>query len=143
MRIPENNQFAAFCAVIGGSAYAITSIVILLDSLGLIELTLGMVDPITGLLLAIVAMILISAVNPLLENNNDGYAFIVVGGILAGLLFVLQVSNLGTNALGWLLQLEDWVEWNLFDDITPQLWLFPIVLPILGLPWIQMYREKG
>jgi hypothetical protein len=92
-------------------------------------------------------MVLVGAFTHLIRNKHDGYAFLVVGAILAGLLFVLQFIILGTNALGWLLQFEDWLNWNVVDDLTPQLWLFPIVLPILGLPWIIDYgsslKKKG
>ena len=142
MRIPENNQLGAVSAITGAGLYGIAAVTTLLASIGMIEILLGVVDPITALLLMIVTLVLATAVKPFLNHNRDGYAFIVVGGILAGLLFILQVSNLGTNALGWLLQLEDWAEWSLLDDVTPQLWLFPIVLPILGLPWIQQYRKQ-
>jgi hypothetical protein len=142
MRIPENNKLASVCAAIGASMYGVAAIVTLLVSIRLIEVPLGLVDPINALLLTIVALVLVTAVKPLMENNRDGYAFIVVGGILAGLLFILQISNLGTSALGWMLQLEDWIEWRLLDDVTPQLWLFPIVLPILGLPWIHQHRKE-
>jgi len=58
-----------------------------------------------------------------------------IGGIM---LFVLQLIILGTNALGWWLQLEDWSGWVLHGDLTPALLLF---LPTL-LVAIPMHREK-
>jgi hypothetical protein len=123
------------------------AIATLIASLNFIQIPLGVVDPINALLLAIVAMVFAEAVKHLIENKRDGYAFLVVGIILAGLLFALQFIILSTNVLGWLLQLDDWHSWNIFDDLTPQLWLFPLTLPILGFPWIVDYgnglKKKG
>ncbi|MEE9540783.1 MAG: hypothetical protein V3V85_04725, partial [Candidatus Thorarchaeota archaeon] len=78
-------------------------------------------------------------VRPLLGENQEGYAYPAVGAILGGILFVLQLIILGTNALGWWLQLEDWSEWILLSDLTPALLLF---IPVL-LVSIPMHREKG
>jgi hypothetical protein len=147
LRIPSNNQLAAVCSVVGAVMYCVASIATLIVSVNLIQLPIGVADPLNALLLAIIAMVLAVAVKHLLENKRDGYAFLVVGTILAGLLFALQFIILSTNVLGWLLQLDDWLAWNIFDDLIPQLWLFPLMLPILGLPWIVDYgnglKKKG
>jgi Kef-type K+ transport system membrane component KefB len=147
LKIPSNNLLAAVCAGIGVSLYSIVSVATLMVSLNLIHIPIGRASPLNALLLAIIAIVLFGAFTNLLRNKRDGYAFLVVGVILAGLLFALQFIILGTNALGWMLQLEDWLAWKVVDDLTPQLWLFPIVLPILGLPWLFDYgsnlKNKG
>ena len=147
MNIPSNSNLAATCAAVGVSFYSIASIATLLASINLIEFPISAADPLDALLLAIIALVFVEAVKHLVEAKRDGYAFLVVGTILAGLLFVLQFIVLSTNALGWIFQLEDWLAWNFVDDLKPQLWLFPLLLPILGFPWIMDYigdmKKKG
>ena len=41
------------------------------------------------------------------------------------------------------LQFEDWLLWNVLNDITPSLWLFIILMTSTGLLWVVGYlREK-
>ena len=95
-------------------------------------------DPIGGIMLVVVALVYISGVRPLLGEDREGYAYLAVGAILGGILFVLQLIILGTNALGWWLQLEDWSEWILLSDLTPALLLF---IPVLLIS-VPMHRKK-
>ncbi|MBD3406895.1 MAG: hypothetical protein GF411_12330 [Candidatus Lokiarchaeota archaeon] len=88
-------------------------------------------DPIQGLLLVIVGFVFIGGIKPLQKKSMEGYAFVIVGGILATLLFLLQMIVIGTNLLGWYLQLEDWINWSLANDISPAIWLFPLTVLLL------------
>ena len=142
MKLPSNYNLAAICAGIGASLYSIGSIATLLASLNLPVIPIQAANPLDAFLLIIIAAVFVEAVKHLLEGRRDGYAFLVVGIILAGLLFVLQFVILSTNAIGWLLQLDDWLAWNFVDDLKPQLWLFPLMLPILGFPWIVDYGNN-
>jgi hypothetical protein len=75
-------------------------------------------------------------VRPLSKNNQEGYAFITVGYILAALLFGLQVLVILTNGLGWFLRFEDWLAWNILSDITPSFWMFIVLMTGTGSLWV-------
>jgi hypothetical protein len=129
---------AAIFAALAGASYSILGVLQILVGIGMLNPNALISDPIGGIMLVVVALVYISGVRPLLGENREGYAYLAVGAILGGILFVLQLIILGTNALGWWLQLEDWSEWILLGDLTPALLLFIPVLPIT----ISMHREK-
>jgi hypothetical protein len=90
-----------------------------------------------------VASVFLTGYKPLSQNNQEGYAFIAVGYILAAVMFALQVLVILTNALGWILQFEDWLAWNILNDITPSFWMFLILMTSTGSLWvIGNMREK-
>ena len=136
--ISSGFKTAAIFAAIAGAGYGILGVLQILVGIGLVNPNSLISDPIGGIMLVVVALVFISGVRPLLGENQEGYAYLAVGAILGGILFVLQLIILGTNALGWWLQLEDWSEWILFSDLTPTLLLF---IPVL-LVSIPMLREK-
>ncbi|TXT55254.1 MAG: conserved membrane protein of unknown function [Candidatus Thorarchaeota archaeon] len=88
-------------------------------------------DPIQALLLLVVGAVYLTGINHMRIKLEEGYAFVLVGSILAGLIFILQIIVIGTNALGWFLQLEDWSGWTIWQDITPSIWLFPFAMVLL------------
>jgi len=130
---------AAIFAALGGAGYGILGVLQILVGIGLINPDALVNDPIGGIMLVVVALVFISGVRPLLGERQEGYAYLAVGAILGGILFVLQLIILGTNALGWWLQLEDWSEWILLSDLTPALLLF---IPVLMVS-ISMHRERS
>ena len=117
-------------------SYGIVGVVQLVVSLGLIAPIVGFNDFIGGLLLLIVAAVFLTGVRPLSNNEQEGYAFIAVGYILAAILFALQILVIITNLLGWALHFEDWLSWSIFNDITPSLWMFIILMTSTGVLWI-------
>ena len=136
--ISSDFKTAAILAAIAGAGYGILGVLQILVGIGLINPNSLNSDPIGGIMLVVVALVFISGVHPLLGENQEGYAYLAVGAILGGILFVLQLIILGTNALGWWLRLEDWSEWILIGDLTPALLLF---IPVLLIS-IPMHREK-
>lgn len=129
---------AATFAALGGAGYGILGVLQILVGIDMVNPSSLINDPIGGIMLVVVALVFISGVRPLLEEDQEGYAYLTVGAILGGILFVLQLIILGTNTLGWLLQLEDWSEWILLSDLTPALLLFGPVLLVM----IQMHRDR-
>ena len=111
-------------------------VVQILSSLHLIAPLVGFSDLIGGFLLIIVASVFLTGVQPLSKNNQEGYAFIAVGYILAALLFALQILVILTNGFGWFLRFEDWIAWNIWTDITPSLWMFIILMTSTGSLWV-------
>ena len=114
----------AISAALAGAAYGILGVLQILVGIGIVNPNSRINDPIGGIMLVVVALVYISGVRPLLGEDREGYAYLAVGSILGGILFVLQLVILGTNALGWWLQLEDWSEWIILSDLTPALLLF-------------------
>jgi len=129
---------AAVYAALAGASYGVFGVLQILMGIGIVNPNSLTSDPIGGIMLVVVALVYISGVRPLLGEDREGYAYLAVGAILGGILFVLQLIILGTNALGWWLQLEDWSEWILFSDLTPALLLF---IPVLLIS-VPMHREK-
>lgn len=129
---------AAVYTALAGASYGILGVLQILVGIDMVNPNSRISDPIGGIMLVVVALVYISGVRPLLGEDREGYAYLAVGAILGGILFVLQLIILGTNALGWWLQLEDWSEWILLGDLTPALLLF---IPTL-LVSILMHREK-
>jgi hypothetical protein len=141
--VPEDGTWPAILALLAGLAYAAVGILQVLVSFGFIPPIIGFTDILGGFLLIIIAAVFLTGVRPLSKDDQEGYAFIAVGYILAAILFALQVMVIITNALGWVLQFEDWLSWSIFNDITPSLWLFVILMTGTGVIWIvSNLREK-
>ncbi len=143
LNLPEEGRWPSIFTLIIGLGYLIVGSVQVLSSISIITPIIGFSDLIGGFLLIIVALVFLTGVRPLSVNNQEGYAFIAVGYILAAVMFALQVLVIFTNALGWLFQFEDWLTWNIITDITPSLWLFIILMTGTGSLWvIGNIREK-
>ncbi len=136
IRVPEDGTWPSILALVAGLAYAGVGTLQIFVALGLVQPITGFTDLIGGFLLIIVAAVFLTGVKPLSKDEQEGYAFIAVGYILAAILFALQIMVIITNALGWVLQFEDWLAWNLFNDITPTLWMFIILMTATGFLWI-------
>ncbi len=143
LNIPEEGRWTAFFTLVIGLGYLLVGSIQILSSIGIIAPIIGFSDLIGGFLLIIVALVFLTGIRPLSENNHEGFAFIVVGYILAAVLFALQVLVILTNAFGWVLQFENWIIWNISNDITPSLWMFIILMTGTGSLWvIGNMREK-
>lgn len=136
LNLPEDGKWPSVLTLIIGIAYLCVGFIQILSSLQLIPPIIGFSDLIGGFLLIIVASVFLTGVKPLYGNNQEGYAFIAVGYILAGLLFGLQILVILTNGLGWLLHFEDWLTWNIWNDITPSLWMFVVLMTAAGILWV-------
>ena len=116
-----------------GVLYFGAGIISLSIGIGLIQPIPGFGDLIGSIMIIIVGIVYLSGVKPLSKGDEGAYAFSIVATGLAVLLFILQIIIIGTNALGWGLGLEDWITWNIMDDITPSFWLFIIVMIVIGV----------
>jgi hypothetical protein len=109
-------------------AYGAAGLLQLLSGMGLVGIGYVGSDPIGGFMVVVVAVVFATAVRPLLASDREGIAFFVVGSVLASILFALQVLIIGTSFIGWALRFEDWISWNVLNDITPAIWLFPLAM---------------
>jgi hypothetical protein len=141
--IPEEGKWPALMALTIGIAYLTVGLLELGVGLGLLPPLPGFSDVLGGVLLVIVAAVFLTGVNPLKENEQEGYAYIVVGYILAAVLFGLQVLVIATNALGWLLRYQDWLSWTIVNDLTPSFWMFiGLAIATLGLMLTDNLRKR-
>ena len=141
--VPDDGTWPSILALVVGLAYAGVGTVQVLVAFGFIWPLIGFTDLVGGFLLIIVAAVFLTGVRPLSKDEQEGYAFIAVGYILAAVLFALQIMVIITNALGWVLQFENWLAWNVLNDITPSFWLFLVLMTSTGALWVLGHlREK-
>ena len=133
MKEQSNTRGPLVLTIILGLAYGVLGFIEMIVGVGLLQPVLGARDLISGFALFIISLVFFAGVKPLARDEEEGFAFIVVGVILAAVVFILQLVLMGTHLLGWILQLEEWVEWNIITDVTPSLWMFLIVVTILGI----------
>ena len=136
LNLPEDSRWPSVFTMVIGITYLGVGAIQIFSSLQIITPIIGFTDLIGGFLLIIVASVFLTGVKPLSENNQEGYAFIAVGYILAALLFSLQILVILTNGLGWFLHFEDWLTWNILGDFTPSLWMFIILMTGTGSLWV-------
>ncbi|TFG30222.1 hypothetical protein EU527_14780 [Candidatus Thorarchaeota archaeon] len=134
--VPEDGTWSSILTLVAGISYGVVGVIQVLVSLGILPVIIGFTDLVGGLLLIIVGAVFLTGVRPLSNNEQEGYAFIAVGYILAAILFALQVMVIITNAMGWVLGYEDWLGWNILNDITPSFWMFIILMTSTGALWI-------
>jgi hypothetical protein len=143
IKVPEDGTWPSILSLAAGLSYAGVGVLQLLVSVGLVGPIVGFTDIVGGFLLIIVAAVFLTGVRPLSKDEQEGYAFIAVGYILAAVLFVLQILVILTDGLGWLLGFQNWLDWNIFNDVTPSLWMFIILMTATGSLWvIGNLREK-
>ena len=141
--VPEDGTWPSILALVIGLAYSGAGFVQVFVALGFIGPIIGFTDLVGGFLLIIVAAVFLTGVRPLSKDEQEGYAFIAVGYILAAVLFALQIMVIITNLLGWFLRYENWLGWNVLNDINPSLWLFIILMTSTGALWVLGHmREK-
>jgi hypothetical protein len=126
-----------------GLTYLIGGLFWFLTSLGFPIAFPSSPDAMSALMLMIVSSLFLYGIKPLREGNREGFAFLVVGIILAGILFLLQLLIMGTNFLGWILGFEDWLDWTVVSDITPTIWLFLVAVVFFGIARSQEEPHEG
>jgi hypothetical protein len=136
INVPEKGKWPSILALVVGLSYGGVGTLQLLVSIGLVEPITGFTDLVSGFLLIIVAAVFLTGVRPLSKDEQEGYAFIAVGYILAAVLFALQIMVIATNSLGMLLGFQNWLGWNIYDDLTPSLWMFIILMTATGFLWV-------
>jgi len=115
-----------------GLLYLVVGIISLISGIGIIQSLPFFGDFINAFMIIIVGIVYLTGAKPLMKGDREAFAFAIVGSALAAVLFILQAIVIGTNFLGWILQLNDWIDWNPINDIVPSLWLFVIVLLTIG-----------
>jgi hypothetical protein len=141
--VPEDGSWPCRLSLVAGLSYAAVGLLQILVSVGLVAPIMGFTDVVGGFLLIIVAAVFLTGVRPLSKNEQEGYAFIAVGYILAAVLFGLQILVILTNGIGWLLRFQNWLNWDISNDISPSLWMFMVLMIGTGSVWvIGNLREK-
>ncbi len=115
-----------------GPLYILTGFIYILSGFGLFPVLPASNDVIGSFMLLIVGMVYIVGIQHLKAQRREGYAFILVATGLAAVLFALHSIVFGTNALGSFLGLEDWIHWTPLDSLSPGIWLFGVILLMIG-----------
>ncbi|MBS3794920.1 MAG: hypothetical protein KGY80_08485 [Candidatus Thorarchaeota archaeon] len=126
----QRNTFMLL-GLLSGVVYAFFGILTILTFFGVVSFALISADVLTGLMILIVGIVFIEGAKELRESVSDAIPFLMVGILLAGVIAGLQIAILFSNALGWLLALEDWTDWQVASDFTQAIWVFPAVVPLL------------
>ena len=99
------------------------------------------VDLFGGIMLLFIAAVYLAGIGQQWRGDREGLSFLVVGVLLSTVFFGLYVVIMGANGLGYLLQFEDWLEWTLLDDLRPEIWFFPLILPGAYMSMKKEWRE--
>jgi hypothetical protein len=98
-------------------------------------------DLIGGIILLFIAAVYLAGISQQRRGDREGLSFLVVGVLLSTVFFGLYVVIMGANGLGYLLRFEDWLEWIWLDDLRPEIWLFPLLLPGVYMAMKKEWRE--
>jgi len=134
-------KWPLYASISMGLLYMIVGIVYVLSGFGAIHSLPASEDIIGSLMLFIVSAVFLTGVKPLLKGQEDGYAFTLVATAIAAILFVLQLIVVGTNALGLIIGLEDWMDWTPLNSLSPAIWLFGIIL--IGVALLRVTGRLG
>lgn len=135
LNLPEDGKWPSILCLSVGMVYLAGGLAQIITALGFVPIVPGPADLLGGFLLIIVSSVFLTGIRPLRKNEEEGYAYIAVGYILAAILFALQILVIGTNALGWLLRFEDWIGWNIINDLNLSFWLFIGLIVSTGALW--------
>ncbi|MDF1541249.1 MAG: hypothetical protein P1Q69_20290 [Candidatus Thorarchaeota archaeon] len=124
-----------------GILYLIVAILYTLSGFGLILPLPASDDVIGSLMLFIVSVVYLAGIKPLMRGLKDGYAFTLVATVLAAILFVLHLIVFATDALGWILGLENWLNWAPLGSLSPAIWLFGMIL--VGIAILRLTDRMG
>ncbi len=140
----DKHYWAVFLNVfVNAILYLIIGGIQILNSIGNINSMFLGNNPLEGFILLLMALVFLYGTRCFLRGQEvDGYAFAVAGALLMYILFMLQAIVLSTHALGCALNLEDWAQWQITDDVTPSLWMFPLALPIIRFYRMQRPRNN-
>jgi hypothetical protein len=131
MRIMEQRTTFMLLGLISAVVYTVSGILTLLTYFGVVSVAPFSADVLSGIMILIVGIVFIEGAKELRESVSDAIPFLMVGILLAGVIAGLQIVILFSNALGWLLALEGWTDWQVASDFTQAIWIFPAVVPLL------------
>ncbi len=110
------------------SAYLSVSVISILIITGIIPDLPGFGTGLNSVMMIIVGIVFLFGSRHLIRGEREGVAYVVVGFVLAFILFLLQIIIILTNTLGHFLLFEEWSSWNIAQDIIPNIWLFLFLL---------------
>jgi len=133
-------KVAIYSLLVGG-VYMLAGLTEVLNGVGFLDVKVFPADIAEGVVLLVIAVLYMVGLIKLPQGEQESLPYTIVGSLLAATLFVLYLSIMGANGLGYLFQFEDWLDWRWLDDLRPGIWLFPLAVP--GILAIRRKREKG
>ncbi|TFG12331.1 hypothetical protein EU537_09765 [Candidatus Thorarchaeota archaeon] len=126
--LSKKPRLMAVISSAAGLLYVTAAVMQILEFMGIVSLWFLTPDLVTIFVLLVLAAVFLSGVSALRLRQKQAIAYPTAGLLLSALLFLLKLTILLTNALGWVLSFEDWQSWSVVMDIEPTLWTFPIVV---------------
>ncbi|MHA1771504.1 MAG: hypothetical protein ACTSYL_03520 [Candidatus Thorarchaeota archaeon] len=125
--------------------YLIVGSVELLVSLGGVSVSLFNPDLMDSFLILVIGAVFCEGLLQTRHKEPEAFAFIIVGLILATVVFLLRVIVISSNLLGWALHLEDWASWSITEGLTWSLVIYLVTVPIVGVVWLsrKLANEPG
>jgi hypothetical protein len=127
--INNGNSGLGIYSLLAGFAYIIVGCAQIITGIIGIESPIIPGDFFQGAVLIIIGLVFVMGFVDMRKGDSDWDAYLTIGSLLAGIIFVLYMFMLLSNGLGWALGFEDWLEWTPIEQFQPGLWLFVFALP--------------
>ncbi len=127
--IDNANSGLGIYSLIAGFAYIIVGCAQIITGVLGIGFPIIPGDFFQGAVLIVIGLVFVMGFVELRKGDPDWEAYLTIGSLLAGVIFVLYIFMLLSNGLGWALGFEDWLEWSPIEQFQPGLWLFVFALP--------------
>ncbi len=132
--LPQTPRSQALLSLLFGVLYIGLGAAEILSEFGLLQIPFCSI--MDGFILLVIGAVFVTGFLQLRAEEPEPVAFLVVGLIIATVVFFLRVVIIGSNLLGWILGLEDWADWSLLNDITLSLWVYLLTLLLVLLSWV-------
>lgn len=117
------NQKMTF-TLIAGLLYVIFGILQFIAITGVVEIPLVPPNTIGVMVLLVIGAVFLEGYRELSEGNSEGVAYVHVGIMLSIAFGILYLLVLGADTFSaYILELEDFEEWTIMDDMRPEFYL--------------------
>ncbi|MHA1856259.1 MAG: hypothetical protein ACTSYY_09440 [Promethearchaeota archaeon] len=92
-------------------------------------------DLFSGICLVIIGTIFTMGINPLLNKEDKGVAFLIGGILLALIMGIIYLMIMGSDWIMFLIGNDDFQSWSPLDDFVPALWASIFSIPGASIAW--------
>ena len=140
----KGDLMAAYSALLGG-LYVFAGLLETSTWLGSNQSIIGEIssllhvagDVFAGFILMVIGLVYIRGIGELLKGEEEGVSYLAVGSLLSTALFLLCLANIISNGLGNMLGFEEWLGWNLVDEVRLGMIIWFPSAPGLYLVWFK------
>jgi len=143
MKYEKELKLMRIFSLIGGIGYLSGGVLEILAGLDMVNLPLIAPDFMGGFTMIIIGGIYLHGVAAMSKKEIRSLGFPLVASILAAAFALLFTLILIANAVeAYVLLNEDYIGWVIWDDIRPEIYLFPLTLPIITILWKLIMKER-